>query len=162
MKILVATTVFFLYVVELLSTSVDRPYFYFHAEPVTYDKAVEKCMTDKRYLLEPKTVSQSIDAFLFIRERNVVGLWIGVSRREIDNDLKPWEWRLESTHKPLGNLTFWSPGQPDNQGDQKERCVQLEYIDNNGFLANWNDQNCEKKNAFICVDSSYLNCQCRV
>lgn len=138
----------------------DRPYFHFHTELLSYEDAVWTCTSEGRFLLELSTTAKQADVVIYLRDIEQKAVWIGVSRRQIPNDTKPWEWRLESTHAQLGNVSFWGTGEPNNHEDKKERCVNIDDIDFNELVFNWNDRNCDEQLPFICVDWKYLYCNC--
>ncbi|XP_053097640.1 C-type lectin domain family 10 member A-like [Pangasianodon hypophthalmus] len=63
--------------------------------------------------------------------------WIGLY-----NGINVWRWSLGN--EPLGSITLWKPGQPDNRGGD-QRCGA---IDPSG----WYDRTCTDAFPFVCFD----------
>uniref|UniRef100_A0A8C9R5U0 C-type lectin domain-containing protein n=1 Tax=Scleropages formosus TaxID=113540 RepID=A0A8C9R5U0_SCLFO len=68
----------------------------------------------------------------------MVEAWLGGTDAILEGT---WIW-IDST---LFDFTFWSPGEPNNDGNQN--CLQINYGDHK----KWDDLNCYKKRPSICV-----------
>ena len=112
-----------------------------HAEKLTYEEAVDFCLSNGQKLAEPKSVHAS-DKIAALAKSIKSRVWIGIDDKSSEGDFT-----YASDGKPIGGFTNWSSRNPDNAGVYgNEDCVV--YGNNNGFL--WNDYHCSAKNSFVC------------
>ncbi|KAK6181673.1 hypothetical protein SNE40_009482 [Patella caerulea] len=110
---------------------------------VTWGQAVVYCRALNSELLTIETEDEQTflqKEMLKHHDLNQV-FWLAASDMLVEGS-----WRWVRTMSPV-LLTFWKPGQPDNQkavdGIHAQHCAQL---NENG----WDDDNCKKKLNFIC------------
>ncbi|XP_034165435.2 C-type mannose receptor 2-like [Pangasianodon hypophthalmus] len=65
--------------------------------------------------------------------------WIGLY-----NDVNSWHWSFGN--EPLGSVTYWESGEPNNWGGHEE-CVMI-------TRSGWYDSRCTETHPFVCFDDS--------
>ncbi|XP_056147018.1 macrophage mannose receptor 1 [Lampris incognitus] len=120
-----------------------RPYedrcYYFSSDTKSWPEAHAYCLGHRSNLMSIQD----------IHERQWVGtqtngeiFWIGLNDLSVEG---VWEWSDRTQFLPY--ISYWSPGQPDNYGDDPgEDCGQVLGSAN----GRWNDENCNVKRKYIC------------
>lgn len=118
--------------------------------PKTYVEARKHCESMKMTLPTPMNMDKNKALYLHMRSYNLDYMWIGVDRLANPGKGKPWKWQYTGRpNTPLGE-TFWSVGEPNNQGGS-EYCVMINTRNEPNILThNWNDYRCNNKLAYIC------------
>ncbi|XP_078678189.1 uncharacterized protein LOC144914303 [Branchiostoma floridae x Branchiostoma belcheri] len=110
----------------------------------TYIGAVARCSLDGGTLAMPRDTATN--EFLIDLQNAVdVNGWFrfGLTYRRQDG---VWVW---DDNVPLGDFTAWGPGEPNNDGGDREDCA--EYFPEFWFKKNtWNDGSCTEAGKFIC------------
>ncbi|XP_034003324.1 CD209 antigen-like protein A [Trematomus bernacchii] len=108
----------------------------FSTEKASWEQSRQDCRAEGAHLV----IVDSEEEQEFITRMIKENTWIGLSDREEEGT---WKWVDGS---PLNlNLTFWSPGQPDNFDE--EDCAEIWSIDHS---QSWNDKACKNDQHWIC------------
>ncbi|XP_060943427.1 lactose-binding lectin l-2-like [Limanda limanda] len=110
------------------------------ATPMTWANAELYCLSQGANLVSIHSLDEQNFVKVLIKSFDIVAgrTWIGL------NDLHKegkWMWSDGSAL----DFTFWSPGQPDNRGN--EDCVQTNY----NAAKKWNDKDCSGPIPSVCA-----------
>lgn len=140
-------TIFVLNLIVLVSAKYK---FFVVNEPATFAEAQKVCRQSGHFILTVKGGIKNQQAFAEMKKNHWNSMWIGITRSQIDNDEKPFQWVYDGIQDLEVRKTFWSVGEPNNHKGNKERCVEMISTGGSDEVHNWNDLNCNSKNPFIC------------
>lgn len=137
-------------VLTLLAVVNAKYKFFVVQEKATFENAQNYCKSKGYYLLTVKGGMKNQQAYAEMKRQGWDKMWLGVSRRHLNTDEKPWVWLYEGIHDLPVTKTFWDKNQPDNFQSKSERCLEMTRHTHSDEVHNWNDRNCNVLNKYIC------------